>query len=98
MAEKWFSKNLGDAMWALDALDEVKQAFQTAYQSAADLSELALFSRHESDGRLQCEVVLYFSPAAYELALKLGAAPCPRPATDDLSLLAGAESAWELLK
>lgn len=93
----WTLKNLGDAMWAEEALGKIKQSFQEAYQSAGEPDEMALFSRYESDGRLHCEVVLYFSPAASKFAQQLGAFSCHRPTLYDLSLLIGSTSNWSNL-
>ncbi|MDQ2693115.1 MAG: hypothetical protein M3Y68_13840 [Chloroflexota bacterium] len=59
--------------------------------------EIAVFTRLESEGRLHCELVVYFSPAAAELARKFGASPCERPAPAGLALLAGDVRAWSAL-
>ena len=45
----------------------------------AEPSEMAVFTRPESEGRLHCEVVAYFSPAAGEVAKAFDAIPCGRP-------------------
>ena len=58
---------------------------------------MAIFIRHESEGRLHCKVNAYFSPAAGAVAEAVGARPCSKPAPDGLGLLAGAKESWALL-
>ena len=84
--------NLGDALLAYDAQDAAVQSFQSTFEAWNRPDNMALFVRHESDGRLQCEVKLYFSPRGEAVARRLGAFPCSDPCLDDLSLLAGAYS------
>lgn len=90
----WHSLNLGDAMLADEPIAEIAAAFQKAFNAAGNPPDMAVFTRHESEGRLHCEVMAYFSPAAHEAAKKLGAQPCPPPARDGLGLLAGSPNAW----
>jgi len=92
----WFTVNLGDAIWAGESLDQIKALFLSAYESANRPQEMAIFVRHESEGRLHCEVRAYFSPAAVAVAEAVGAAPCPKPAPDGLGLLAGAKESWTI--
>ncbi|WKZ38240.1 MAG: GNAT family N-acetyltransferase [Anaerolineales bacterium] len=56
-----------------------------------------VFTRHESEGRLHCEVIAYFSPSASGLAEIFEAKPCQRPSRSGLGLLAGNEDSWPLL-
>jgi hypothetical protein len=93
----WFSKNLGDAMLALEPLERVKEFFLSGYAKAGSPKNMAVFIRHESEGRLQCEVVAYFSPASEAVAEAMDADPCSRPSLDGLSLLAGSAESWPLL-
>ena len=93
----WFSKNLGDAMLAYLALDNVTTVCESAYQKANRPNDMAVFYRHESEGRLQCEVKVYFSPAIGDTAKSLGASPCEQPTRYDLSLLVGSPAAWSAL-
>jgi hypothetical protein len=81
----WYRKNLGDALLADAAMDQVRCRFVA---EAGLTSEAAIFYRHESAG-LHCELVLYFSPAAATVAQATGAKCCTRPATQGLALLAG---------
>jgi hypothetical protein len=93
----WFSKNLGDAMLALEPLEHVEELFLSEYAKAGSPKDMAVFIRHESEGRLQCEVVAYLSPASGAVARAMDADPCARPSLDGLSLLAGSAESWSLL-
>ena len=86
-------KNLGDAMLAGVELDSVVAVFQAAFAQAGYPAEMAVFMRHESEGRLHCEVKTYFSPAAADVACAVEAEPCAKPSPIGLSLLAGAQNA-----
>jgi len=92
----WFTSNLGDAMLAGEALDHIKALFLSAYEGVEDSKEMALFMRHESEGRLHCEVKLYFSPPAADVAKAVGAIACRKPASEGLSLLAGSNESWSV--
>lgn len=85
----WFVRNLGDAMLAPDLLVEVQQRFDEAWRGAGQPQDMGLFIRHVSEGRLHCEVLVYFSPAAAAVAQELGAEPCAPPAREGLDQLAG---------
>ena len=50
---------------------------------------MAVFVRSVSEGRLHCEVIAYFSPAAADVAKTFDGQPCPKPAREGLGLLAG---------
>ena len=93
----WFSKNLGDAMLAGEALESVAEVFQAAFTQAGCPTEMAVFMRHESEGHLHCEVKTYFSPAAVGVARQVGADACAQPSPHGLSLLGGSEAASSLL-
>ena len=93
----WFTKNLGDALLAREALDRIAALFVSEYGKTGCPAEAAVFLRHESEGRLHCEARVYFSPATLALAQTAGAAPCARPSPDGLSLLIGAEDSWSVL-
>ena len=85
----WHVINLGDAMMADDDLADVKQRFARLYRQRGRPSDMALYVRHASEGRLHCEVIVYFSPGATAVAEEIGADPCPPPNSDGLGLLAG---------
>jgi len=84
--ESWFVLNLGDAMFADAALERVCALFE---QMGPAVRASAVLMRHESEGRLQCELKLYFPPELETLALLVGASPCAAPAAAGLGVLAG---------
>jgi hypothetical protein len=90
----WYSRNFGDAMLAGEPLGRIEELFRAECASAGRPREMAVFIRHESEGRLHCEVMAYFSPAAAAVARRVDAEPCERPSPDGLSLLVGSEDAW----
>jgi len=92
----WFCAELGDALAADAAVDRIRALGRAAQRRAGDAADIAIFVRQESGGRLHCEVVVYFSPAATQVAEMVGATPCNQPALDGLTLLAGTEQSWTL--
>lgn len=92
----WFTSNLGDAMLAGQPLDHIKALFLSEYEGIDDSKEMAVFMRHESEGRLHCEVKIYFSPAAADLARAVGAIACRKPVSEGLSLLVGSNESWSV--
>jgi len=95
--KKWFSKNLGDAMLAGEPLEQLERRFLSMYADADCPNDMAVFMRHESEGRLHCEVKVYFSPASVGVAREIDAELCEKPSPDDLSILAGSEDSWLIL-
>ena len=95
--QTWFSQQLGDGVWAFAPKDEIRERFAACFAASGQPVDMAVFTRHELEGRLQCEVVAYFSPAAAVLAQALGAQPCGKPAHHDLDLLAGDAASWAVL-
>jgi len=93
----WFTSNLGDAMLAGEALDHIKTLFASEYAKSNGSNEMAIFVRHESEGRLHCEVMVYFSPATVHVAEAVDAIACKKPAPMGMGLLAGSEEAWSVL-
>jgi len=93
----WYTRNLGDAMLADPMLAEIRAAFLSGYNNTDPSGQRAIFIRHESEGRLQCEVRLYFTPSASVTAMAFDATRCSRPSTVGLDLLCGHEAAWTLL-
>ena len=89
MNARWFSLPLGDGLWAYSLKEQIRESFDPVFVLAGRPMEMAVFTRHESEGRLQCEVIAYFSPAAATVAHGLNARPCEKPARGDLDLLAG---------
>ncbi len=92
--DAWYSIALGDGITAATPSDEVKEAFLKLFLAAGKPSDMAVFTRYESEGRLQCEVIAYFSPAARGVAKAFEARPCEKPMRSGLALLAGEERAW----
>lgn len=95
--EHWYSVSLGDGIMAASPLAEIEERFQPSFLAAGQPPEMAVFTRPESEGRLHCEVIAYFSPAAAEIAIAFDARPCAKPAKEGLGLLAGDERSWPVL-
>ncbi|MCU7873662.1 MAG: hypothetical protein KZQ91_13055 [Candidatus Thiodiazotropha sp. (ex Lucinoma borealis)] len=93
----WYTINLGDAMLAVESLDQIKNIFLLEYSKRESPKDIALFVRHESEGRLHCEVKIYFSPASFFVAEAVGAIPCTKPSPYGLDLLAGSAESWTTL-
>ena len=93
----WYVLNLGDAMLATEPEELVREQLQKAYLEYAPTCNFAAYTRHEADGRLHCEVKLYFSPAASVIAKQFNARRCSQPSPIGLSLLAGSATALEEL-
>lgn len=89
MVSNWFVSNLGDAMLAQDALVDIQRRFDAAWRRAGRPQDMGLFVRHVSEGRLHCEVLVYFSPAAAVVARECDAEPCAPPAREGLDRLGG---------
>lgn len=93
----WYSLSLGDGMTSGLPATEIEEAFGRLFTADAPAPEVAVFTRPESEGRLHCEVIAYFSPAAAQIAKMFGAEPCEKPARAGLGLLAGDETSWSVL-
>jgi len=93
----WFSLSLGDGIMSAGPSDQITETFRPLFEAAGKPAEMAVFTRLESEGRLHCEVIAYFSPAAAEIAEDFDAEPCPKPARDGLGLLAGDSRCWSML-
>jgi len=93
----WFYKSLGDAMTASQPSEQIRETFLSLFESTRNPSEMAVFTRSDSIDRLHCEVSVYFSPAAVEIANAFDAKPCERPLRPGLELLAGDKSCWPVL-
>jgi len=89
--DSWYRLDLGDPMLASEMLDSIEADFLT-WSKSAPQGKAAVFYRHESEGRLHCVLVLYFSPPAGEFALSLNALACPSPSPSDLALLAESQN------
>lgn len=90
--QSWRIKNLGDAMLAGEELTRIQALFISAYEKAGSPEGMAIYVRHEAEGRLHCEVKLYFTPASSKLAKVLGARCCRTPSSEGLGLLIGSDT------
>ena len=95
--QTWFSKEIGDGITASMLMGEIEAEFLRSAHGAETPADMAVFTRHESEGRLHCAVVAYFSPAAGAVAAIFDAEPCEKPVRMGLGLLAGDERAWQSL-
>jgi hypothetical protein len=95
--ETWYSLSLGDGMTSGMLSTEIEDSFARRFAAAGKPQAMAVFTRSESEGRLHCEVIAYFSPAARDLAKAFDAEPCVQPSREGLSLLAGEDAAWSAL-
>lgn len=93
----WFSKDLGDGILASVPLGRIEDRFRAAYLHAGAPKDMALFVRRQSDGRLHCEVTVYFTPAAASVARALDAVPCAKPSASGLEVVVGADDCWAYL-
>ena len=97
MSTRWFSKPLGDGLRAYRPTDQYGHAFKPLFVPARLPTDRAVFiRRHELQGRPQCGVTAYFSPAA-ALAHVLNALTCEKPIWDPLELLAGDPGRWPVV-
>ena len=94
--ETWFYKSLGDAMTASEATDQIREALLSSREAAGNPTDMAVFSRSDSD-HLHCEISVYFSPRAGNLAKTFDAQACDQPLRNGLDLLAGDPQAWSIL-
>jgi hypothetical protein len=95
--ESWYSLSLGDGMMAGAPSAQIERLFGERFSAAGEPLAMAVFTRPESEGRLYCEIIAYFSPAAVDVARALHAAPCEKPARMGLGLLAGDPGCWQIL-
>lgn len=93
----WYSINPGDGLMSSEALKNIEDIFQSHYARAGMPAGMALFIRHETEGRLHCEVTVYLSPASIDVAQAIGAVPCVQPVPTNLSLLLGNVDCWKVL-
>lgn len=95
--DTWFSVNLGDGITAGALLTRIEEKYAAIYAKKKSPTDMAVFTRHDFEGSLHCEVTAYFSPAAIEIAKEFQARPCIKPDTQGLNLLAGSEISWTVL-
>jgi hypothetical protein len=90
----WRSVSLGDGMWAPTLIAQIEETFHPLFDEAGRPADMAVFTRSESEGRLHCEVIAYFSPAAEKVAEAFDTKPCKKPSRNELGLLAGDPNSW----
>lgn len=93
----WFKVNLGDAMFASDKLSQIEKMILAEHQKTNHAKEIATFIRHESEGCLHCQVMIYFSPKSSLVAKAFNATSCAKPSNIDLSLFVGCKKSWQIL-
>ena len=93
----WYSISLGDGIMASTPSVEIEKIFLQMFIAAEKPLNMAVFTRLESEGRLHCEVIAYFSPAAKDVAKVFDAQACEKPAREGLGLLAGDARSWAIL-
>ena len=93
----WYSITLGDGMWAPTLSAQIEKEFLAVFEKSDKPLDMAVFTRNESEGRLHCEVIAYFSPAARAIAEAFDAEPCEKPSRTGLSLLTGDPNCWMFL-
>jgi hypothetical protein len=96
-ADRWYSLSLGDGIMAGTPAAEIEELFLKRFSESGSPTAMAVFTRPESEGRLYCEVMAYFSPAAAGVAQAFDAAPCRKPERSGLGLLAGDPGCWQVL-
>jgi hypothetical protein len=60
----WYFIALGDGVWAPTLSTQIEEIFLPLFDKAGKPTDMAIFTRNESEGKLYCEVIAYFSPAA----------------------------------
>lgn len=93
----WYSLSLGDGVIAGGPSAEIEERFMPLFTAAGEPLEMAVFTRPESENRLYCEIVAYFSPAAADVARACGGHPCAKPEHLGLRLLVGHEQSCSAL-
>ncbi len=94
--DTWYCCNLGDAMLAAPALDGIEAQVLTALANDVNADGCAVYYRHESEGRLHCDLVVYFSPQAGRMPIEVKLRACAKPDKQGLSLLVGEASSWAI--
>lgn len=91
---QWHSLQLGDGILATVPLAQIKEAVEVAFAAAGRPRGMGVFTCHDADGHVHCEVTAFFSPGASEVARQFSARPCVQPAAASVSLLAGDVNCW----
>lgn len=86
----WYRLELGDGLLSAEALDRLRYDFEAWWDGEERPENASAWVRHESEGRLHCETVVYLSPGASGFAARVHAEACPRPGGSGLGRVAGA--------
>ena len=90
----WFSKDLGEAVGAIQAEQDIRNAFLPIYVAAGQPGDMAVFLHRDPELNV---FTVFFSPGASALAKRFGAGPCEKPKRDrNLSRSAGDARAWDI--
>jgi hypothetical protein len=81
-------------MWASTISTQIEETLLPLFDEAGKPVDMAVSTRSESEGRLHCEVIAYFSPASGDVAEVFDAEPCEKPSRNGLGLLAGNPHCW----
>ena len=84
----WLKKNLGDAVMAAPELETLKEKFAATFKQP-NFNSAAIFVHYDSTNHLHCNVTVFFSPGAIDLALSVNAEVCKKPFSAGLFLLCG---------
>ncbi len=82
---------------AAQPADKIREAFLRMFSASGNPEDMAVFTRSDSEGRLHCEVSVYFSPSSASVAKIFDAQPCDKPLKAGLDLLAGDKNCWSAL-
>ncbi len=86
----WYRLELGDALLVEAELDAIRRRCMRAFERIGAPPGWAVYLVHVS-GNLHCKAQLFFSPAAAELARRMGAQCCGMP-PKGMRLVAGDET------
>lgn len=88
--DHWFKLDLGDAMFANNALLDIKAHLSNVYEiNSKPINMLAIY-RHESKG-LHCSLIVYLTTEFQQLAMLDNTISCNIPPLSDSGFLAGDE-------
>ncbi len=82
----WYSVDLGDGVEAFDPTSKIEEVFFSLFAVAGCPKDMAVFSKYPTETNI---VTVYFTPSAHLVAKLFNAAPCEKPSTDGIGLLAG---------
>ena len=78
-------------------LKQIEQLFTATMRGKTKPPDDAALFLSARMGGLHCEVKVYLSPSAADVAAAVCAHPCSKPSSDGLDLLIGSSSSWSVL-